>query len=611
MPRATKKGLFRFVFFLVSALLFGAFLSAQQARFAVVSDTHIGAGSAASALESVVAAVNSRPALEFVVVAGDITEKGRLNEFVQAKKILDGLKVPYYAIPGNHDSHWIGHGLTNFLKTWPEDRFFSQKRSDVFLGLNSWDSGHLAPEDIAWLKGKLAAVPLSAEVFLFVHYPPETIDNWFCVHNLLKDRRAHIISGHVHRTQLLTSGGISISTGRAAIGRTASDTWGFLVVEANSDRIDFLEVNGEKDPISVGSIMKSEWKPDAETPAKSSRSFGPNILWRKDLGTHLMAPLAVHEDRIFAADISGRISSFDLKGDILWTYGTGEAIISRPAIDEDLLWAAGRNGRLSVIDVNKGLLVKTKDLGETITSQPIVIEEGPKKRRALIVATYKDASGVLSCLDAETLDLLWANAQAGGMIQTRPLVASGRVVYGSWDGHVHCLSLDDGRELWTWTENDNFYYSPAGCGPVSDGTNVYVCAPDGFVSSINLETGRTNWRKPFAAWESLGLSKDGRTLFVKSRLDEFNIVEAGSGRLIRKISPAHGRGDLMPVEPIEWKGAVLFGAQNGFIYQIDAEYRLTPLAFLGPAGVHTLQPLQGGLFAASNVDGQIVVFELK
>ena len=129
MPRALKQGLSRCRAFFLFILLFVPALSAQQARFAVISDTHIGAGSAASALESVVAAVNSRPALEFVVVAGDITEKGRLTEFVEAKKILDGLKVPYYAVPGNHDSHWIGHGLTNFLKTWPEDRFFFQKRS--------------------------------------------------------------------------------------------------------------------------------------------------------------------------------------------------------------------------------------------------------------------------------------------------------------------------------------------------------------------------------------------------------------------------------------------------------------------------------------------------
>jgi len=611
MPRATKKGLFRFLFFLVSAHLFGPFLSAQQARFAVVSDTHIGAGSAAEALESVVAGINSRPGVEFVVVAGDITEKGRLTEFVEAKKILDGLKVPYYAVPGNHDSHWIGHGLTNFLKTWPEDRFFFQRGSDVFIGLNSWDSGHLAPEDIAWLEGKLAAVPLSAEVFLFVHYPPETIDNWFRAHNLLHNRRAHIISGHVHKTQLLAKRGISVSTGRAAIAKNNADTWGFLLVEETSDRINFLEANGEKEPVSAGRILKSAWKPAAERPAKPFLSFGPNILWRKDLGTHMMAPLVVDKDRLFAADVSGRITAFDLKGAILWTYEAGEAIISRPAIDGNLLWIAGRNGRLQAIDAGKGLPVRGKHLGEPITSQLAVTDGGPRERRAIIVATARGDFCLMRCLDAEMLELMWAGGRAGGMIQTRPLVVASRVVYGSWDGRVHCLSLDDGRELWNWTENDNFYYSPAGCVPISDGKSVFVCSPDGHAASIDLVTGKTNWRKPFAAWESLGLSKNGRTLFVKSRLDEFNFVEAESGRLIRKIQPAHGRGDLMPVEPIEWKGTVLFGAQNGYIYQIDAKYRLTPLIFLGPAGVHTLRPIKDGLFAASNVDGQIVIFELK
>jgi len=66
----------------------------------------------------------------------------------------------------------------------------------------------------------------------------------------------------------------------------------------------------------------------------------------------------------------------------------------------------------------------------------------------------------------------------------------------------------------------------------------------------------------------------------------------------------------MAVEPIEWKGSVIFGAQNGFVYRIDHNGQMSPLLFLGTAGVHTIQHIKDNLFAASNLDGRVVVFKI-
>jgi outer membrane protein assembly factor BamB/predicted phosphodiesterase len=608
MSRAVKKRFLQFVFILLAF----ASLFAQETEFAVISDTHIGAGNAVKELESVVAAINARKGLEFVAVTGDITEKGRPSEFTEAKKILDGLKIPYRVIPGNHDSHWIGYGLANFRNAWLNDRFLFQRGNGVFIGLNTWDSGHLAPEDLAWLDKTLESVPAAAAIFLFVHYPPDSIDNWHAAHNILKDRHVCLICGHGHKTQRLESHGIPGTMARAAIGRGKADAWGYLLVRNAPNAVDFFEATGNAAPAPAGTINKNEWKPAAEMPPKPFQNFGVKILWEKELGTHMAVPPAVHKDRIYAVDGAGNITSFGPNGDIRWTHKTQDMLISRPAIDIDKeeLLAASRNGRLLKIDVHNGLTVRVKELGEPVTSQLEVIKKGPQGRLALLVATNTGASSALFCLDAETLERIWVNPKPGGMIQTRPLVVSSRVVYGSWDGHVHCLALKDGRELWSWTENNNFYYSPAGCVPATDGKNIFVCAPDGFVSSIDLETGRTKWREKFASWESLGISADKKRLFIKSRIDEFNVVDAKAGRLIRKISPSHGKGDLMPSEPVEWKGRILFGAQNGYVYQIERSYRIKPLLFLGAAAVHSIQHVQGDIFAASNVDGRIVVFEL-
>jgi outer membrane protein assembly factor BamB len=215
------------------------------------------------------------------------------------------------------------------------------------------------------------------------------------------------------------------------------------------------------------------------------------------------------------------------------------------------------------------------------------------------------------CLDAETLATLWTGAGAKDMIQTRPLEIAGKIIFGSWDARVHALDSESGREVWSWTENDNFYYAPAGCVPTSDGTRVFVCSPDGYVSAIDLATGKTAWREKASSWESLGISSDKKSIFVKSRIDEFNVLDSAAGKILRKTVPAQGNGDLLPVEPLASGGEILFGGQNGNIYLIDKNDRISKLFSVGPGGVHSIQNPKRGIFIAADMDGRVVAFRLK
>src|SRR5437868_9401689 len=85
-------------------------------RFAFISDTHIGSpnGGAEEDLRRTVADINSMKDIAFVVITGDITELGTDEQVQLAKQILDGLSVPYYIIPGNHDTGWSESGGLTF-----------------------------------------------------------------------------------------------------------------------------------------------------------------------------------------------------------------------------------------------------------------------------------------------------------------------------------------------------------------------------------------------------------------------------------------------------------------------------------------------------------------
>ncbi|HVP57182.1 MAG TPA: metallophosphoesterase [bacterium] len=49
------------------------------------------------------------PPVDFVVLLGDIADRGRKAEFDTASKIMDSLKCPFYAVVGNHDNFQSDH----------------------------------------------------------------------------------------------------------------------------------------------------------------------------------------------------------------------------------------------------------------------------------------------------------------------------------------------------------------------------------------------------------------------------------------------------------------------------------------------------------------------
>ena len=72
-------------------------------RFAVLNDLHYQSADCGRWLEKVTRQIKGHAGVEFCLLAGDLTEYGRREDFAGLRAVFDSQKMPVYAVPGNHD----------------------------------------------------------------------------------------------------------------------------------------------------------------------------------------------------------------------------------------------------------------------------------------------------------------------------------------------------------------------------------------------------------------------------------------------------------------------------------------------------------------------------
>lgn len=203
-------------------------------RVTVISDTHL-SGRAPGSLENweAVAAHVERERPEAVVHAGDLTFDAASDpgELVAGRRMLDGLGVPWVAVPGNHD---VGDNpgtsgpavAPEWLERWVSelgpDRWSLDLGRWTLLGVDAqlFGSGLAAEEDQwSWLDREVAALPGGRPVALVIHKPlwagPNELEasgpSRFAppaarrrLDDVLHGRHVPlVVSGHVHQYRVL------------------------------------------------------------------------------------------------------------------------------------------------------------------------------------------------------------------------------------------------------------------------------------------------------------------------------------------------------------------------------------------------------------------------
>lgn len=132
--------------------------------------------------------INQYSGVSFSVIRGDLSQGGKLSEFAMTAEILDRLRAPYYAIPGNHDAIVNGgaEGRAGWNRYFPAKSYRAVRMPGVAIvaldtaypkvrgGIEH--EGYLGREQFYWLAETLRDNRLP--VMIFTHHPPERITLW-------------------------------------------------------------------------------------------------------------------------------------------------------------------------------------------------------------------------------------------------------------------------------------------------------------------------------------------------------------------------------------------------------------------------------------------------
>lgn len=142
----------------------------KSLRFAFLSDTQRWYDET----EDAVADINRRKDVDFVIHGGDQSDFGATKEFLWMRDILNGLKVPYVCLIGNHDC--LGTGEDTFRKVYGDPNFAFTAGNVRFVCLNTnaleYDYSEPVP-DFGFLEQERDSFPTEATRTLFaMHTKP-------------------------------------------------------------------------------------------------------------------------------------------------------------------------------------------------------------------------------------------------------------------------------------------------------------------------------------------------------------------------------------------------------------------------------------------------------
>lgn len=602
-----------FIFIITSG--FSQTEKSEIIKFVQLTDLHVSVGNENDfLLQNIIKEINNSD-FEFVVVTGDLTNRGADDELKQVHSILSELKIPYYVISGNHETNWSESAGLTYKKIFGEDRFVFSKGDYVFIGFPcgpymKMGDGFVKHEDVLWLDKTLkdSLKNNNKKVLNFAHYPLDnSVSNYKEVLSVLeKYPTVASFCGHGHTLKKYDFSGLSGIMGASITSRDGK-TKSYNQVIISKDSISIYQKEIDKAGVFKFSVPTKPSK--IEIPKDSfDTGFTPFV---KDVASVYSLP-AFDKKNLYFTNSIGEIQSVNLNNKALnWKTATGNAIYFSPAIVKNNLVIGTIEGNLLGFDTQSGKQKWAIPVGGVLVGSPIVDNN----------KLYTASSTAFICIDAISGKIIWQNKIPQSYSQGTPLVQGDKIIFGTWDTNVYCLNKNTGTLIWKWNNGNNkqVLYSAGNVNIVASKKRLYFVSPERFLTILDIETGKTLLRtSKWKVRESMGKSQDGKWFYAKTmngellRLplnDDLELTEenlmAQSKVLDLKLDYEHN-----PSPIVENNNKIYIGSRKGEVVIVDASgFEIIKQVNLGSSSVNGFKIDDQGKVWTSLIEGGIYLLE--
>ena len=594
----------RFLTLILVCSCYCAAAQTQPVKFAFLSDIHITENgvSRIDNLERCIADINSQPDIQFTILGGDLTDFGTDREFAFTKEMLDELARPYWVVAGNHDAKWSESGCNTFAKVFGYEHFEFNAGGVKFLGCNCGPNMRMAPaliphESLVWLDSIARAVPREQPVILVNHYPQDTsVLNYFQLMNTVKQCNIQLlIGGHWHQNRILNYEGVPGILGRSP---DRGQEVGYNIMEIKDgvftarERI-LVDKEGrviEPEDLKPWYTQTLSASPQYEPDRASGRNnpYGlpadypflkfdvnqefPQVteIWRSQDEGDIGCGAVQAGQYVLYANEAGVVKALDAAtGREVWRFATEGKVFSTPAVWKKRVVIGSTDGNIYCLSLKRGKLLWRYRCDQSVLATP-AIRGG--------IAYVGSSDHVFRALKVRNGRLVWAREGIAGFVECRPFVDDEQVVFGDWANTLYSLDPRTGAVQWTWTTQGSRMFSPAAVYPVKSHGRIFLVTPERKTYALDARTGRQLWVSA-GGRESIALSPDGETVYVKTMFDSVQAYKTAS-------ADAEKRWEVRP----------------GFGYEIAP----TPCACSADGRLVFVPTDKGNLFCLDAADGSVV-----
>ena len=601
--------MFKRLAFFIAAVALSLAAQGGVVKLAILSDVHVTPGNANEGkLREAVAEINAVD-VDAVMLTGDLTNEGSDEQLRNIKGILDGIRHPFYIIPGNHENNWSQSACKTFNDLWGSDRFVFTIDNLVVVGMNcgpfmKMGDGHIKQEDLLWLDSTLnAMVKPGMRVLSVNHYPIlADLDNYRAYVDILK--KYPVVThqcGHYHTWRLYETDGINGVMVRAL--DMGGGNYGYTLMTIDLDRqwiYVYNKVIGNEPVVMFSYRINLDYYSSAQPQLNNTVPAGFDIKRVVADNASIFTRVGVDSKNLYFGNSLGYCKAVDKNtGEQRWQFKTDAMLFSRPTVSDKYIVLPTSDKRLVWLDKKSG-----KAKWQYEANGPYVAD-GVVRDGVLYQGGYK----TFQAWDVKRHRLLWHYDSINNYCQAAPVVDGGDVIFGAWDTYLRSLNCRTGALQWQWNNTKNVnLYSPGNVVPVVTSDHVVIVAPDRVTTAIDRKSGTQLWREKNEnnVRESLGRSADGSVAYAKTMDGELVAMSTGDNyQLLWKVDLGFGY-EHAPCIVLEHDGYIYCGSRRGMLAVVNATTHQLEFTYsMGSSEVNGFEVDERGDVYCSLIEGTI------